>query len=126
MDFFTHRINKVCLVMDCVKFTGIKFFVGPSTAVGLADVVEEESVPNLRKSSTAPVPVSLLGNLQVKQYGPKQKRTEDDSSDDEDVVFPMTDIFGRVRVISLFDIMSSELTISFCKMHTVFLTVFPN
>lgn len=70
----------------------------PAVAIGLTNVTEEEvHLPNLRKSSTAPVPVNLLENLQLEHNKVKQQRKDDDSSDDEDdVVFPMTDLFGRV------------------------------
>ena len=71
---------------------------GPSTALGLPNVDEEDlCLPNLRKSCTAPVPVNLLENLQLENGKKRKQRRDDDSSEDEDdIMFPMTDIFGRV------------------------------
>lgn len=71
---------------------------GPSTAVGLENVQEEElPVPNLRKSSTAPVAVNLLENLEREEFRPSASKDDESSEEgDDDAVFPMTDIFGKV------------------------------
>ena len=64
--------------------------------------------PNLRKSSTAPVPF-MLTDLKAEKSEVKKER-DDDSSEDDDV-FHMTDIFSKAILNAIL-----KIIIINCKM----------